>query len=86
MQLETHKVPTYDVENTNGTNKRKYLFLTDKRRIVPRGTERITQRIQMHRTTLYWSIHPQQEQDKTEKSGYGLDWLQKDMIWFQKAE
>ena len=33
------------------------------------------------RATIYWSAHPQEEQDKTEKPSYGLDWLQKG-IWY----
>ena len=40
------------------------------------------QRIQRHcRITLHRSTHPNWEQDKTEKSSYGLDWLQKG-IWY----
>ena len=36
------------------------------------------QRIQRHRrVTLHRSANPQQEQDQTEKSSYGLDWQQK---------
>ena len=35
-QLQTHNVPTYDVENTNGTNKGRDLGLANKLRIVPR--------------------------------------------------
>ena len=81
-QLQTHYVPTYNVKNTTGTNKGRYLFLDDRPRIVPWGTERILQRIQRHRRpTLYWWAHPQQEQDQTEKSSYGLDWLQKG-VWY----
>ena len=42
----------------------------------------IMQRIQRHsRITLHRSTHPKWEQDKTEKSSYGLDWLQKG-IWY----
>ena len=37
------------------------------------------------RTTLHWSAHPQREQDETEKSTYGLDWLQKG-IWYGPAK
>ena len=45
---------TYDVENTNGTNKGRYLFLANKPLIIPGGTERMLQMIQRHkRTTLY---------------------------------
>ena len=33
-QLETHYVSTYDVENTNGTNNGRYLFLANKLQIV----------------------------------------------------
>ena len=33
-------------------------------------------------TTIYWSAYPQWEQNETQKSSYGWDWLQKayDMI------
>ena len=64
-------------------NKGKDLLLANKPRIVPWRTERMPQRIQRHsRITLHWSIHPKWEQDKTEKSSYGLDWRQKgyDMV------
>ena len=76
-QQQTHKMPTYDVENTMGTNKERYLFLANKSQIAPCGTERMQQMIQRNRrTTLHWSAHPQREQDKTQKPSYGLDWLQ----------
>ena len=53
-QLQTHNVSTCDVKNTNCTNKGKDLQLTNKTQIVPRGTERMPQRIQRHRrATLY---------------------------------
>ena len=35
-QLQTHNLPTNDVENTNGTNKGKDLLLANKPWIVPR--------------------------------------------------
>ena len=44
-QLRTHNVPTYDVKNTHGANKGRDLRLADKPWIIPRGTERILQRI-----------------------------------------
>ena len=70
------------MENTNGTKNGRDLFLVNKPLIVPWGTERMLQRIQSHRrNTLHWSAHPQREQDKMEKSGYGMDWLQKG-IWY----
>ena len=73
--LQTHNVPTYDMENTNGTNKGRDLLLANKPWIVPQGTERMPQRIQRYRrATLHWSAHPEREQDDTEKSSYGLDW------------
>ena len=72
-QLQTH-----DVENINGTNKGRGQFLANKPRIVPCGINRIQHRIQRSkRTTLYWSVHPQREQNETHKSSYGLDWLEK---------
>ena len=64
------------------TNKGKDLLLANKPRIVPWRTERLLQRIQRHsRITLHRSTHPKWEQDKTEKSSNGLDWLQK-VIWY----
>ena len=48
-QLQTHNVPNYDVENTNGTNKERDLPLANKPWIVPRVTQRMLQRIQRHR-------------------------------------
>ena len=81
-QLQTHNLPTNDVENTNSTNKGKDLLLAYKPQIVPWQTERVPQRIQRHsRITLHRSTHPKWEQDKTGKSSYGLDWLQKG-IWY----
>ena len=80
-QLQTDNLSTNDVENTNSKNKGKYLLLANKPRIVPWRTERMPQRIQRHgRVTLRRSAYPKREQDQTEKSCYGLDWLQKG-IW-----
>ena len=81
-QLQTHNVPTIDVENTNSTNKEKDLLFANKPRFVPWRTERMPQRIQrLSRITTHRSTHPKWEQDKMEKSSYGLDWLQKG-IWY----
>ena len=78
-QLQTHNLPTNDVENTNSTNKGKDLLFAKKPWIVSWRTGRTPQRIQKHsRITLHRSIHPKWEQDKT---SYGLDWLQKG-IWY----
>ena len=44
-QLQTHNLPTNDVENTNSTNKGRNLQLTNNPRIIPWGTERMPQRI-----------------------------------------
>ena len=77
-QQQTYNVPTNDVVNTKGTNKRRDLFLAKKPWIFSWGTERIPQKIQRYRKiTLHWSAYPKREQDQTEKSIYGLDWLQK---------
>ena len=65
-QLQTHNVPTYEVEHTSGTNKEINLFLAYKPPIAPRGTEKMPQRIQKHRsTTIHWSAHPQRELDES---------------------
>ena len=66
-QLQTHNLPTNDVENTNSTNKGKVQLLTNNPRIVPWRTERMPQWIQRHsRITLHRSTQPKWEQDKTE--------------------
>ena len=60
----------------------KNLLFANKTRIVSWRTERMPQRIQKHsKITLHRSTHPKWEQDKTEKSSYGLDWLQEG-IWY----
>ena len=70
------------MENINSTNKGKNLLLTNKPRIVPWRTEKMPQRIQRHSgITQHRSTHPKWQQDKTEKSSYGLDWLKKD-VWY----
>ena len=77
-QLQTHNLPTDDVENFNSTNKGKDLPLTKKTQIVPWRTERMLQRIQRHsRVTLHRSTNTKWEEDQTENSNYGLDWVQK---------
>ena len=79
-------MPTYDVENINGTNKERDLFLANKPWIVPWWIERMQQTLQRpRRTTLHWSAHPQQKQDQTEKFSYGLDWIQKG-IWYDPTK
>ena len=44
-QLQTHNLPTNDVENINNTNKERDLQLANKPQIVLWGIERIPQRI-----------------------------------------
>ena len=74
-QLQTHNLPTNDVENINRTNKGRNLLLANKPRIVPWRTERMLQRIQRHgRITLHRSTLSKWEQNQTEKSGYGAFW------------
>ena len=76
--LQTHYLPTDDVENINRSTMGRDLLLANKPRIVPWGTEMMLPRIQRHRrVTLHRSAHPKREQDQTEKSSFGLDWLQK---------
>ena len=85
-QLQTHSLPTDDVENINSTNKGKDLLLANMPQIVLWEAERIPQRIQRHnRITLHRSAHPKREQDQTARSTYGLDWLQKG-IWYGSAK
>ena len=73
-RLQTHNLLTDDVENINSTNKEKNLLLANKPRIVPRGEERIPQRIQKHnRVTLHRSARPNWVQNQSEKSS--LAWI-----------
>ena len=68
-QLQTHNLPTDDMENIYSTNKGRNLLLANKPRIVPWGTERMLQRIQKHsKVTLHRSTHPKQEQKKKKKT------------------
>ena len=77
-QLQTHNLPIDHVENINSTNKGRDLQLANELQIVPWGAERMPQRIKRHsRVTWHRSTHPKWEQNQTEKSSYGLDWLQK---------
>ena len=80
-QLQTHNLLTDDVETIN--SKGRDLLLANKPQIVLWGTERMLQRIQRHsRITLHRSAHQHKwEQNQTEKSSCGLDWLQKG-IWY----
>ena len=81
-QRLTHNLATRNVENINSAIKGRDLLLANKPRIVPWGRERMPQMIQRHRrVTLDRSVHPQREQDQTEKSCYGLDCRQKG-IWY----
>ena len=84
-QLQTHNLPTNDVENINSTNKGRDLQLANKPQFVSWWTARMLQSIQRHRrVTLRRSTHPIWEQDQTDKSSYGLNWLQKG-IWYRSA-
>ena len=81
-QLQNPNPPTYDVENINSTNRESDLQFANKSWIVPWRTESMPQKIQSHRrNTLHKSAHPQRDQDQTEESSYGLNWLQKG-IWY----
>ena len=71
------------MENIYSTNKERDLLFANKAQIVSWGTETMPQRIQRHsRDILHRSTHPKWEQDQSEKSSFGLDWLQKacDMV------
>ena len=85
-QLQINNLPTDDEENINSTNKGRDLLLANKPWIVSWGAKRMPQRIQRHsRVTLHRPKHPKWEQDPTEKSSHGLDWLQKG-IWYSPAK
>ena len=80
--LQTHNLSTNDVENINSPNKVRDLLLANEARIVPWGAERMPKRIQRHsRVTFQRPAHPKREQDQTEKCSYGLDWLQKGILY-----
>ena len=65
--LQTHILPTDDVENINSTSKGRDLLLANKPWVIPWGAERMPQRIQKHsRVTLHRSTHPKREQGQTE--------------------
>ena len=73
-QLETHNLLTGDLENINSTNKGRYLLLTNKLWIIPRGKERMSQRIQRHsRVHLHRSAHP--KQSKTRHKNLAMAWI-----------
>ena len=68
QQLQTHNVPTDDVENTDGTNYSGDLLFGNKPKTVPRITERMPQRNEMEqKDLLYTNPNPQGEQNKTKK-------------------
>ena len=82
LKLQTHNLPTDAVKNINSKNKGRDFQLANKPQVVTWGRERMLQRIQRYRiVTLHWSTYPKREQDQTEKSSYGLDWLQTCM-WY----
>ena len=73
-QLQTHNLPTDDVENINSTNKGRNLLFANELRFVSWRTERMLQKNQRHsRVTLHRTTHHKWEQDQTEKSSYDLD-------------
>ena len=79
-------MPTDDVENINGTNQGGDLLFVNKLMTVLRRTERILQGNERNRrSTIYWSKHPQGEQNETQKCSYSMDLLQKD-IWYGPAK
>ena len=47
-QLQSHGLPSDDVENINSTNKGRDIVLANKPQTVPWGTERMLQRIKRH--------------------------------------
>ena len=73
--LQTHNLPTDDVENINSTDKRIDLQLANKLQIVSWGTERMLQRIQRHsRVTLHRSAHAKWE-SKTRRKNLAITWI-----------
>ena len=80
-QLQTHNMPTYEVENVHGKNKRGDLQHVNKPWTVPRGTEMMQRVDQRHMwSTVHWLTQPQREPDMSRKFSYGMDWQQKRII------
>ena len=63
-KLQNHKVPTYDAENTNSTNKGSDLLLTNKSLIVPGGTERMDPETQESYSILIWTSSTRARPDR----------------------
>ena len=73
-QLQTHNLPTDDEENINRINKGRYLLPANKLQVVPRGTERVPQKIHRHsRVTLYRSLYHKWEQDL--RKNLAMTWI-----------
>ena len=72
-QVNTHNVPSYDLENTNGTSKTRNLELDNKPQIVPWGSERMLQKIQTQKSYSSLITASSTGEEETEKSSYGLD-------------
>ena len=80
--LQTHNLPTDDMENINNPNKRRDLLLANKPQIVPWGAERVLQRILRHsRVTLTDKLILNESKTRRKKSSYDLDWRQKG-LWY----
>ena len=73
-QLQTHYLPTNDVENINSTNKGRNLLLANKLRIVPWRTERMLQRIQRHSRIIYIDQDILNE-SKTRRKNLAMAWI-----------
>ena len=71
--LQTHNLPTDDVERIYGTNKGRDLLLAKKPRIVPWGTERILWRIQ-RRVAFYIDQHILNK-SKTRRKNLAIAWV-----------
>ena len=71
-QLQTHNVPTEDVENPNSTNKDGDLLFVYKPRIVPRGTKNAAKEGEKQ---IYCTLinAPSRGAKRKEKSSYGMD-------------
>ena len=90
-QLQSHNVPTYNVENTNCTNKGRDLRLTNKPQIVPRGTEKRGVKLLTATRNNTDNTRTNRKQKLEEKQLYGsFKWLSSDishektLMWLRK--
>ena len=73
-RLQTHNLPTDDVENINSTNMGRDLLLANKQQIVPWQTERMPQKSRGTAELLYIDQHILNE-SKTRRKNLAMAWI-----------